>query len=187
MVDAFASASDLAARLNRTFTSSEQAWISTLLGDASAYLRTVIGQNVYPRQQATATLYPSAGRVDIPQHPVTSIDAVTRDGHAITYTQHPGYLLVDGDDPVRVTFTYGYETAPDELKRWACVLVSQTLLPLEAKLGLAIGGLSSVQIDDFRLAFANGGEATGMQLSARAEKQLREQFGLGHVAIVGTR
>lgn len=187
MVDAFATAADLAARLNRDFTEAEQAWVETLLGDASAYLRSVIGQDVYPSQQATVTLYPSAGRVDIPQHPVVSIDAVTRDGHAIEYQERPGYLLVATDDPVAVTFTYGYETAPEELVRWACVLVSQTLLPLEAKLGLSIGGLSSVQIDDFRLSFANGGEATGMQLSARAEKQLREQFGLGHVAIVSSR
>jgi hypothetical protein len=76
-----------------------------------------------------------------------------------------------------VTFTFGYAVAPDGLKRWTCLLVSQALVPLELNLGLSVGGLSSVALDDFKVAFADGGEATGMSLSDRNVALLRRQYG----------
>lgn len=177
MVDAFATVADLEARLDRTFSIEETAMVETLLEDASTYLRSIIGQEIYPRRQATATLWPSAGRVDIPQQPLVSVDAVKRGTVNVAFKQHPGFITVDGDEPVSVTFTFGFVDAPEDLKRWTCVLVSQALLPIEAKLGMSVAGVSSVAIDDFRIAFADGGDQAGMQLSERAMKQLREQYG----------
>lgn len=176
-MEAFATADDLASRLNRVFTAEEETWIDGLLADASDHLRSVIGQIVYPSSQSTYTAYPVEGRVDIPQHPVVSIDAVERDGEAVDYTARPGFILLDGDEPVSVTFTYGYADPPNELVRLACVLVSQTLLPLEAQLGLTAGGLSSVQLDDFKLAWADAGEGSGMSLTSHAEANVRRAFG----------
>jgi len=192
MVDAFATYQDLEARLNRTFTVPERTWITTLLGDASTYLRDdVLGQQIYPQSTSTFTVWPDGGRVDIPQQPLISIDAVERDSVALVedtdYTRRDSTLTFRNDLPVDVTFTYGYRTAPESLKRWTCVLVSQVLTPLEAGLGLAVGGLSSVAIDDFKAAFADAGDNTGITLSDRNIALLREQFGTPSTHVVTTR
>lgn len=178
-MDAFATYQDLEGRLNRTFTVPEQAWITTLLEDASTYLREdVIGLQVYPQSSATFSAWPDgAGEIVLPQQPVITVDAVEQDSVALEYTHRDGILFVDACDPVDVTFTYGYAAAPEGLKRWACVLVSQALIPLELNLGLTVGGLSSVALDDFKAAFADGGEGTGMSLSDRNIALIRRQYG----------
>jgi hypothetical protein len=183
-VDAFATADDLGKTLRRVFTNEEKLWIDELLAQASAHLRSVIGQNIYPVTQSTYTGYPQGGREDIPQWPVVSVDAVERDGKPVEYRYRPGYITVDSDEPVEVTFTWGYETSPPELARIAQVLVSQTLLPLEAKLGLTAGGLSSVAIDDFKLAWADAGASSGMVLTPHAQTALRLEFGRGDATVV---
>lgn len=186
MVDAFATYTDLGVRLNRTFTTGEQPWITQLLKDASTYLRGVIGQQVYPQQQVTFTGYPSAGRVDLPQFPVISVDSVTRSAVDIDYEYRPGYVLVDGDTACDIQFTFGVLTAPDELVRITCVLVSQALLTLEQNIGLTAGGLSSVALDDFKLAWADAGAQSGMVLTPHAEVAVREQFGGASSFVVET-
>lgn len=183
---AFATAAELAARLQRTFTTDEVAWVDELLEDATGFLQSVIGQEVYPQRAVTFVAYPSAGRVDLPQWPVVSVDAVERDGVAIEYTYRPGFLMVAGDDPVDVTYTFGYPTVPRELARLTCVLVSQVMLTVEAKLGLTAGGLSSVALDDFKLAFADAGAMSGMSLTPHAEAAVRRQFGQGDMHVVET-
>lgn len=192
MVDAFATYTDLEARLNRTFTSGERAWLTTLLEDASTYLRDdVIGQQVYPQTTSKFTAYPDGWEVILPAEPVISITSVVRDGVTLVldsdYTRRDSTLTFTSDEPVDITFTYGYSAAPESLKRWACVLVSQVLIPLEQNLGLTVGGLSSVQIDDFKAAFADAGEMTGITLSERNVKLLRDQFGSRNMTVVGTR
>ena len=53
-MEAFATVEEFAARLNRTFTTPEETWITTLLEDASTYLREdVIGLQVFPQESAT--------------------------------------------------------------------------------------------------------------------------------------
>lgn len=188
-MDAFATHSDLATLLNRTFTVPEQTWVTALLESASAYLRGVIGQAVYPRAQVTFTDWPTARRIDFPQYPVVEVESVQRDGDDVGYTLRPGYILLDGwsEDPVDVTYTYGYATAPDELKRLACVLVSSALLTLEQQIGLTAGGLSSVALDDFKLAWSDGGASSGMVLPPIQEAAIRQQFGRGDGVVVDTR
>lgn len=192
MVDAFATYQDLELRLNRTFTTEERTWITALLEDASTYLRDdVLGLQVYPQSQSTYTVWPDGGRVDLPQQPLISIDLVARDGVTLVldadYTQRDSTLMFRTDEPVDITFTYGFATAPESLKRWTCVLVSQALTPLEAGLGLTVGGLSSVAIDDFKAAFADAGDNTGMTLSDRNIALIRGQFGVKSTYVVTTR
>lgn len=189
---AFALYTDLELRLNRTFTVPERAWITALLEDASTYLRDdVIGAQVYPQSTSTFVAYPDGGRVDIPQSPLISVGAVVQDGVTLVldtgYTRRDNTLNFPSDEPVTITFTYGYATAPESLKRWACVLVSQVLIPLEQDLGLSVGGLSSVAIDDFKIAFADAGEMTGITMSDRNIQLLRRQFGSGSSFVVTTR
>jgi len=177
-MEAFATAAEFGKQIRRTFIEGEETeWITSLLESASAYLREdVIGAQVFPQSQSTFTAYPDGGRVDLPTSPVVSVDAVMRDGVAVDYLRRDDSLYVDCDDPIKVTFTYGYAEAPESLKRWVCVLVSQALVPLELKLGLTAGGLSSLAIDDFKVAFADAGESTGMTLSDRNVELIRSRF-----------
>jgi hypothetical protein len=177
MVDAFATVDDLGKILNREFTEQEKPWITTLLEAASTYLREdVIGQQVYPQSTVTFDAWPDAGWIEYPVHPVVSVSNVRANGADLDYARTDTGVRVYSTGPVSVTLTYGYATPPEGLKRWACVLVSQALVPLELKLGLTVGGLSSVAIDDFRAAFADGGEQTGMALSEANINRLRQQY-----------
>lgn len=186
-MDAFATYTDLELRLKRTFTPDEQTWIASLLEDASTYLRGVIGYDIYPQAVVTYTDYPDGGRIDLPQFPIIAITTVERDSVELDYEYRPGYILVDTDLPVDITFTYGYAAAPPELVRLTCVLVSQALITLENDLGLTAGGLSSVALDDFKLAWANAGASSGMVLPPIQEAAVRRQFGKGDLGVVGTR
>lgn len=192
MVDAFATYQDLELRLNRVFTEAERPWITALLEDASTYLRDdVLGLQVYPQATSTFTAYPDGVRVDLPQSPVISIDSVVRDGVTLVvdedWYRRDNSIYLKDSHPVDVTFTYGYSVAPDSLRRWACVLVSQALLPLEQQLGLTAGGLSSVAVDDFKAAWADAGAESGITLSDRNIALLREQFGSRMSAVVSSR
>lgn len=185
-MEAFTDAVAVEARLGRTFTVEEQEWVEALLVDASAYLRGVIGQDVYPVTVSTFTAWPDAGRVDLPQYPVVSVDAVERDSVDVAYTYRPGYITVSGNDPVDVTFTWGYQEAPALLVSLSAVLVSQAIMTVEAGTGLTFGGLSSIAIDDFRAAFSNGGAESGMVLPQIQQRLIRRQFGRGDVQVVET-
>jgi hypothetical protein len=186
-VEAFTTADEVAKRLNRVFTTAEETWVTTLLVDASAYLRAVIGQDIYPVTASTFTAYPDSGRIDFPQHPVVSVDAVERDAVAVDYTYRPGYITVACDDPVDVTFTWGVSVAPQLLVSLSAVLVSQAILAVETGAGLTFGGLSSVALDDFKAAFSNGGTDSGMVLPAPQQALIRREFGRGDVTVVETR
>jgi hypothetical protein len=181
MVVAFATADDLGTRMKREFNEGESAWLDELLADATAYLQREIGQLVHPRQTVTFTDWPSAGWVDLPQWPVVSVDAVTRQGAPVEFDDRPGRIRVRTDEKVDVTFTYGYAECPRDLIGLCCSLVSQQLLLVEAGLGLSIGGLSSVALDDFKIAFANGGEGTGLTLPQVTIDGLRQSYGRGTV------
>lgn len=177
----FATSVDLASRLNRSFTPAEAAWVDELLADATEYLRAEIRQHVAPVQAVTFTGWPSAGWVDLPQWPVVSVDAVQRDGVDVPFTLRPGRVRVEGDEPVQVTFTHGYADVPRELVNLVCALVSQQMLLVEAKLGLSVGGLSSIALDDFKVSFADGGEGTGLSLPKLTLDGLRSKYGRGDV------
>lgn len=183
---AFATVDQLGDLLGRDFTTSERPHIESLLEAASSHLRSVIGQQVFPETVSTYTGYPDAGREDLPQWPVVSVDEVTRRGVPIPFTYRPGYITVAGSEPIDVTFTWGFKSAPQELTRLTCVLASQALTTLELGLGVTAGGLSSVALDDFKAAFADGGAATGMVLTRHAEAAVRAQFGRGGMIMVET-
>lgn len=185
-MDAFATYQDLEKLLNRTFATAERAWVTELLESASAYLRGVIGQQVYPQSTSSFTGYPVAGSVDLPQLPVVEIVSVQRDGEDVEFKFFDTFITFDGEEPVKVTFTYGLSVAPQLLKNFACVLASQVMTTAEMQLGLTAGGLSSVSIDDFRVSFADGGEGTGMQLTDRNVTLLRERYG-SQVSVGGMR
>lgn len=174
---AFATYAELGVRMKRTFTVAEQAWVTALLGDAAAYLRGVMNAAVYPVQTSTYVAYPSGGRVDLPQPFVVAVVSVERDGVAVDFTLREDSIYVSSDEAVDVEFTYGLAVAPADLIGLNCALVSSQIGLVEADLGLQIGGLSSVSLDDFKIAFADGGALTGLALPDPQLRYLREAYG----------
>jgi hypothetical protein len=116
-VAAFATHTDLAARLGVTLTADEQSRATTLLGLASDVIRRAARQNI-DRATSTIKVISAADRVLLPQRPVISIDSVTRDGSA--FVDH----MLDGDylagswsgGTIQITYTHGYDPVPDAIK-----------------------------------------------------------------------
>ncbi|MEI3845323.1 MULTISPECIES: hypothetical protein [unclassified Microbacterium] len=181
---AFATVEDLEALLKTTYEGADRVQVKALLEAASGHLRFVIGQDVYPVTTSTYTAYPTFGREDLPQWPVVAVSSVKRDGMDVPFTYRPGFIMVGSDEPVDVTFTWGVASPPEELKRLTLVLAAQALQMFETTGALSAGGLSSLSIDDFRAAFADGGSETGISLSPHAEKSIRRAFGRGDVTVV---
>ncbi|KUF07186.1 hypothetical protein [Leucobacter sp. G161] len=176
---AFASADDVATAMKRTFTVEEKEWIDTLLEQSADAMRGMMnGQWVFPKRQSTFTAYPIAGRVNLPQGYVKSVDAVTRAGASISWSRFEDQVLVKSDSPCEVTFTYGLATCPPVLVGLNVVMVSSAITLVENDLGLSVGGLSSVALDDFRIAFADGGDKTGHLVLPHIQQQmLQQRFG----------
>lgn len=179
-MEAFATPKDLADRMKRTFTADEQTWVATLLGDAAAYLRGVVKASIYPVQTSTFTAYPLGGTVDMPQPYVGSIGPVTLAGTdvPVRFVRFEDRILLYNDAAVDITFTYGLAEAPADLVALNCAIVSGQITLIEADLGLQVGGLSSVALDDFKIAFADGGAGTGMALPAPQMEYLRDTYGV---------
>lgn len=177
---AFATPAQLASKMKRTFTEDEQAWTADLLEDAAAYLRGVMGAHVYPVNTATYTAYPMGGRADMPQPYVVSIGPVVLTDSPTTpvsFVRHEDGIYLYNDDIVDITFTYGLAEAPADLVGLNCAIVSGQIGLIEQDLGLQIGGLSSVALDDFKIAFADGGALTGLSLPDPQLNYLRATYG----------
>lgn len=177
-MDAFATHDDLGGLLKRTFVGDDITWVTSLLEKAASYMRGVIGSQVYPATSSTYTTVAFGGWVDLPQNVIRSVDSVVDSaGSAVSYTRVQDSIQTNCSGPLTITFTYGVAAAPDDLVALNCVLVSQQLITLANNLGLSGGGLSSVSIDDFKLAFANAGEGTGYSLTEQNQQYLKDVYG----------
>ena len=182
---AFATAADLARRLGQELWTDglELGRVDELLLDASDHLRGIVGWQVWPPTNVTERV-PStiASGLALPGAPVTAVTSVVLHGTTLpssAYELHDGLLGFGGAWPsgAVVTYTVGYAEPPRELVKWTCVLTSQALSALEELGALGGGGVSSVAIDDFRKAWADGGDGAGFSLPARVEEKLRARFG----------
>jgi hypothetical protein len=115
--------------------------------------------------------------VDLPQSFVVSVDGVTVDGVPVAWTRREDAVYVRYDNECQVTFTYGLAEPPRDLVGFNCALVSQAITLVEAEMGLSIGGLSSVALDDFKIAFADGGALTGLALPEHTLRYLQNTYG----------
>jgi len=172
--------------MKRTFTTDEQTWVTSLLEDAAAYMRGVIGFQVYPSRQATYTAYPSGGTVNLPQSPIRSVDSVQQNGQDVAFSRFEDSVEVGCSGSVDVTFTFGMASPPGDLVGINCALVSGPMLSVEAGVGLTAGGLSSVALDDFKAAWAASDTAPATNITPATEKYLRDTYGRNGW-VVGTR
>lgn len=176
-MDAFATADQLAAAMKRTFTVDEVVWVTALLQQAAGIMRGLMHSQVYPSSQSTYRAYPVGGRVALPQGFIRSIDAVQCGGVDATYTRFEDTILVDDNVPLDLTITSGLDVAPEDLIAINCALVSAPMMTIEAGIGLTAGGLSSVALDDFKAAWADGGASSGMTPSPFTQTYLEDTYG----------
>lgn len=174
---AFATTAELGVRMNRTFLPGEQAWVTALLDDAAAIIRGEIGFPVYPSQTSTYLVYPVFGRVPLPPLTTAITTVAPTNGSTVTWSRFEDTLCVSCNTPMNITVTYGLATVPADLKAINCALASGAILTVEAGLGLNSGGTSSVAIDDFKVAFADGGASSGMTLTPSSKQYITEHYG----------
>lgn len=174
----FATVDDVATTLRRVFNSWEEEWVKSLLAQAAGHLRSIIGQHVYPPRTLTYTDYPVSGRVNLPQSHIQTIDSVTADGIPVPFTRFEDSLTGISAREVEVTFTHGAVEAPEDLKGINIAMVSSAITLAENDLGLNVGGLSSIALDDFKIAFADGGAHSGhMTLPEHTQNIIRAAHG----------
>lgn len=166
-----------------------------LLEDASAHIRDLIGQRVWPAGQSTITLWAGSGPqwLDIPLVPLISVDSVTvqdiptfpsGDTSAVPaqVIQFDQSIRVCGPARVTVTATHGFSEPPADLVSWACVLASQALQVVTELGALGSGQVASVAIDDYRKSFvADGSARDPFGVPDRVVDRWRASFGGGAV------
>lgn len=165
----FAGVSDLLDR-GAAIPAGKEPVAEQLLVDASAHIRDLIGQRVWPAGQSTITLWAGPGPqwLDVPLVPLISVDAVSVQGVpswpvgpsdpvAVRVVQFDQQIRVCGPGRVTVTATHGFSQAPDELVSWACVLASQALSVVTELGAIGSGQVASVALDDYRKSFVTDG------------------------------
>lgn len=119
-VTPLASNADVEAALGRVLTSDETAKVGAILDKASELFRVRSGQQFTPGT-SDVRLRVTADYVTLPQRPVVSVEAVTRDcegGAAVTYQQFKSRLTLDcvtAGEFVRVSYTHG-GVVPDAVR-----------------------------------------------------------------------
>jgi hypothetical protein len=87
---------------------------------------------------------------------------------------------------VQVTFTYGYDVAPEDLKSWSIALALQAMPALSTVGTMGTGNVQSVKIDDYSVTYAAGGEAAaGWSVPEPVGRAMRASYGGGAQVVRG--
>lgn len=180
---AFATIDELKEVTGRTIPPEQVPQVEKLLERAATLIRNEAGPGavLWPQQQVTLRARPGLdGRWYFPQHPVTDVSV---DGTPLTDFDD-AYLLLPA--PATVTFTVGYRVVPDILRDLNISIAATALRTVELGLGLSVDGISSLTIDDFKVAFRDGGQATDMALTEPSAKAIRALAGASSIYVGGT-
>lgn len=181
MTAPFATAEYVATSMKRTFTDAESASVEQWLVEASEYIREVAGGAViYPVQTSTYRAFPVHGEVRLPFDPLQGVDAVTDlQGRPLPFDLVEDRIVLGQGrrEAVEITVRYGLSAPPALLQSYAAGLVENRILLAESGLGFQFGGLSSVALDDFKVAFADGGDKAGMVLPKHSVDLIRRNYG----------
>lgn len=149
---ALATTDDLAARLGRVLSGTEQVRAGALLDDASALIRAYTGQTFTQVVGDVAVLRVQGGIVRLPQRPVTAVTSVVAiGGDGVPDVTVMDYVF-DGIDQIRVgegsfiinlpevwwdddgypgtfrvTYSHGYAQVPGDVIAVACGMVLRTI------------------------------------------------------------
>jgi hypothetical protein len=175
----FAAVADLEKATKKSFTGQDVAWVTELLEEASAHLRTIIGWQVFPpATMSYRTRLKACEFYPLPVQPSELVGVALTDGTAVGTDTYDGGFEPDKGGTATVTLTAGYSSCPPDLKSWTVVLASQ-VMDVVTKLGmLSSGGLSSVAIDDFKMVWTQTGENTaGYGIPEAVAVRLKEAYG----------
>lgn len=197
---AFASVTDLEARLGATVANAVQA--AAFLNDATAYLQAELGQLI-EAGTTTFTTRLTAGEssaVYLPQFPVRAVTAVLLDGIATTafdlvdqrlrlrsswwHDWQRRFLEVDslGYSDLTVTYDYGFTVIPAELVGICCTLANQALTASKVAAAVGATGIRQEQesIDDYAhtVTYATDAPAS-FTLDPDTLSRLRARYGVG--------
>lgn len=176
----FASAQDVADSLKRSsFTDSEKEWVEARLAEATDYIRALAGDDhIAPVTTSVYRDYAVRGEVFLPFRALHRVESVTREGHDVPHTLFERRVILHErvTGPVEITVVHGLSEVPPMLKAYAIGMVENQILLTEAGVGFKFGGLSSVQLDDFKLAFADGGDKTSLSLPQHTQNLIRSRY-----------
>lgn len=131
MAEPLVTIDDIAARLGRDLTDSEEIRAEALVVDVSAAVRAYTGQT-FSAEETTRRLHTRAGIVRLPERPVNSVTAVADlDGNDIEFTWYSGDTLTIAASPtsgwVDVTYSHGWEELPADIVAVVCQIVGRAL------------------------------------------------------------
>jgi hypothetical protein len=184
---ALATVQDLEARLGRDLTPTEANRAETLLGDASALVRSYTRQTFDLVEDDELVLRPVGVELRLPQRPVTAVASVAAVGGHDTIPDIPltgwtfdGIDIVNVDgidsnvwvslpawwedhgghpDTYRVVYTHGYATVPPEVVTVVCAMVLRTLTAPSP-----VEGMVSERIGQYNYQLQQGGGSTGVSV-----------------------
>lgn len=131
MAEPLATVDDIAARLGRDLTASEETRAEALLVDVSAAVRAYTGQT-FSAEETTRRLHARAGRVRLPDRPVNGVTVIADlDGNNLEFTWYSGDTLTLAATPiggwVDVTYSHGWEELPADIVAVVCQIVGRAL------------------------------------------------------------
>lgn len=140
ILEPLATVSDLAKRLGRDLSASDEERADLLLQDASAAVRNYTGQQ-FTLGQTTITAFPRNGRIRLGQRPIVSIDdVVDADANPLSHqlvgkdSVQVGVTIDEWQrngsyrGAVTVTYTHGYEDGPpDTIVGIVCQIAGRAL------------------------------------------------------------
>lgn len=179
MVAAFATKADLVAR-GWSGAASDQR-IDQALADASSFLRGEIGWQVYPPATVTHTARDWAQVVHLPGAPIRSVTGVVSRGTTLPQSAYEldGTVLHLPYGGTRMTVTYevGYETPPEELVAWTCVLAADTLARAADPDDTGGARPASESLADWRVTYSKRQQEGEPAIPQRVLERLRATYG----------
>lgn len=192
MPHALATVQDLEARLGRTLSPTEATRAETLLGDASAMVRSYTRQSFIAVTDDEIVLRPVGTELRLPQRPVTDVTKVVAVGGAPGIPDIPlagwtwdGIDIVDiagldsniwvslpawwedygsGPNTYRVTYSHGYDQVPPEVVAVVAGMVNRTLAAASP-----VEGMVSERVGQYNYQLQQGGGSPGPSVRFTAD------------------
>lgn len=179
MVAPFASAADLSARGWSGTASPDR--VDEALRNASTFLRAEIGWQVYPPAQVVTTAREWTSTVRLSGAPIRRVHSVMAGDRAVDDTAYEvdGALLhlTSGSRAVCVTYDVGYDSAPDELVAWTCVLAADELARAGDPDDAGGARPASESLADWRVTYSRRQQEGDLPIPQRVLDRLRSAYG----------
>lgn len=191
--DAFATSTQLEARLGLSFTADEHGRATTLLGLASDVIRAEFGSLTFAEDDSFTVRGDYASRIRVPQRPLVEVASVTVNGELLDADSY----YIDGDeivrssgisssfypfgsifagplDEVEITYSHGWEDMPGDVAAICLEIATRVWVNPGSLVGENVAGVQSTY---------GVGPGNGLLMTDAEKKQLRRALysGLGTI------